>query len=310
MPFHFITDKKTNVCVDVFFCNMKAIMAALSMLSQSVQVALGAAVVLLLYLASLYVVGRTKASVTAGSGKGVFIVKGVGDARMLQKRSFNTFNPGAPNYLPLARSVNRWGGAQFTYTLWMKLTNPDAAAGKTILLRGNPQRYPLRKVDTQIGYDITAANVLPDGYTTVVVKQPLLRFGKTYDEFVLECNTTQDIEQTFTVASSPNVSKLIPGRWVMLTAVLEDNVPIDDFETGIQARVYVNDALVLRDVARGALRLNDSDLHLLPGDLLDGAYFANVQYISKALTDVEVADLYAKGFDATKTFCTAALTGA
>lgn len=235
----------------------------------------------------------------------VWVLPGAADARTLHQRSWNTATPSMPNYLPLPRSINRKGGAQFTYTFWMKLTNTDDAnvSNKVLFLRGDAGKHALQK------YERGAQQSSPltvDSYTTRIVKAPLVRFGSGYRDLVLECNTTADIEQRFAPTAltkeQNDVLSLVPGRWAMYTFVLEDNVPIDDFENGIVARLYINDLLFHRQTAPGALRQNAGGFHLLPNaELLQGASLGNLMYVPFALTSEEVAWLYAKGIDPKRT---------
>lgn len=269
--------------------------------SKYVQITVGLVVIIGLFLASRHVLDKASQHtdvVFGGNAKTpVWIIRGIADSRALHQRSINTFNPQAPNYRQLPRSVNRFGGAQFSYVCWMKLSNTDRenVAGKTILLRGDPKPYPLTKIDrTQNNTQVT-----PTGYKTSIVKCPSIKFGSSINKFVIECNTTNDVEQTFVAArhdTNKHVFDLIPGRWVMLTVVLEDNIPIDDFENGIRARMFLNGELVMQQSAFGALRINNGDLHLLPNqNLIEGALFANVRYYPWALTGSEVSNLFAKG---------------
>lgn len=238
----------------------------------------------------------------SAAAKPVWVVEGVADARSLHQRSWDTFNPMMPNYLPLPRSVNRKGGAQFSYTFWMKLTDTDDAtvAGKVLFMRGDAKKYALQKFENAAGSAVSPLTT--DNYTTQIVKAPLVRFGSTYRDVVLECNTTNDIEQRFAPTAltreQNEILAMVPGRWAMYTFVLEDNVPIDDFENGIVAKTYINDVLFHRQTARGALRQNPGPFHVLPNaDLLQGAFLGNIMYVPFAMTSEEVGWLYAKGID-------------
>jgi hypothetical protein len=231
--------------------------------------------------------------------KPVVIVDGMLQTAQMSNRRFvtvpNVESPFAVAQLP--KTVNRYGGSQFSYSWWIKLTDVSVQniAKKIIFIRGDPKKYPLQKVDVNTGETVSSLD-----YQTHIVKCPLVRFGRSYKEIVLELNTTQDIEQRFvTDVNDPRTAKLmslVPGRWTMMTFVVQDNVPIDDFERGIMTHIYFNDTLVTRRSAQGALKTNTGDLCFFPGgNPIEGGYISEFIYTSWAMTDTEISERFRAG---------------
>jgi hypothetical protein len=283
----------------------------------------GLVVILILYLISLIVVAQDNLSADQrlfkDSKKEVFVFKGVTDCRQLFNRSYSTLLPNRPYYAKLPFSMNRYGGNCFSYMFWMKITNVEESnlRDKVIFMRGDENKYPLQKIDqTDNNRPVT-----PVGYQTRIIKMPLLKFGKNYQQIIVECNTTNDIEQTFDTTefqkgetqSQREVLSMIPGRWILYTMTFEDNMPVDDFEDGIEMKMYINNVLLFRKIAKGALRLNEGDLHFFPkGDeLIQGAFIGDFRYIPWAASYNEINKIYEKGVNPSKpaTFCDASKNG-
>lgn len=268
--------------------------------SPVLQVAVGAAITMALFVMAYTIVGDGGTS-EPNPNKPVEILSGVTDMSSLRSKRFATDANAVPTPNPIVHlpaSVNRLGGAQFSYTWWMKLSDvsPHNVAQKTLFLRGDPRRYPLRKVDVSSG-----ESMLPSSYTTQIVKAPLVRFGRTHEELIVDINTTLDLEQSFTTAFGASDMgrkhlQLMTGRWVMFTIVFQDHVPIDDFEDGILMQMYVNDVTLVRKTARGALRLNNGDMCFLPNDeAIRGGFLADFAYYPWALSRKEIQQRFRKG---------------
>lgn len=237
----------------------------------------------------------------------VDVLRGYGNLSTLADLRWTTVNQSAPHFLPLLKSYNRRGGAQFTYSLWLRV-NPRsggaALAGRSLLLRGDRRMFKWRKHTAgDPARDIPAREeAFGPG---VLIKCPHIRFGASFDELVVEYNTLGSPHEAFTLASSPepgpmerrNALSLVQGRWAMLTFVFEDNVGISSFEEGIRVSVYLNDDLYYTHRQAGALRLNQGDLHLAPGfdrgnhdvDIGDVAYY------NTALSPDDVAERFREG---------------
>jgi hypothetical protein len=238
------------------------------------------------------------------------LIDGYVDATVAVDHVFDTTNTASRTYADLPRSFNRQGGAQFTYSLWLFVDDgsADNVAGKTLFLRGDPTAYtfqttPLAATDAPGDAAATPPfTSAPD----IAIKCPRVRFGPTYDSLVVEFNTVDDLDAQVTFDSATagrrgdatarhNVLSLIQHKWVLLTWVFEDNVPIDDFENGIRVTFHVND--ILYDVATvgSTLRQNAGNLCLLPGSDIKGCRIGNLTYYNYALGVDTVRTLYVAG---------------
>ena len=233
----------------------------------------------------------------------MIIVDAITDSRLIQQLIITTRPPNAPRpamtlvsdikknvFLP--PSSNRLGGAQYSYSFWMKLSDVSSGnvQGKTIFLRGDDQRYPVKKIDL-----ISDQSMLPHTNRHIVTS-PLVAFGDTHRDIVVICNTTSNLLQSFDVHVPDAIVADIPNQWIMYTVTFEDNVPIDDFENGLLVKFFVNGQLIMRKTVHGALRLSEGDLFLLPNStLLNGASFASLVYYPWAMCDKEVLHVFKKG---------------
>jgi hypothetical protein len=281
------------------------------------QVLVGGVVVLLVYLLALLVMRtdrlvRPAFDVHDPSAR-VRLLDGYAPTAVASNRTWTSANVDARNYAPLTRSVNRRGGAQFTYALWMYIGDPSPAnvGGKTILLRGSRDVVNWTKT-TQ-----TASLTDPKARTTtddapqrgVLVKCPLIRFGDTYDSLVVEFNTVHDPSARVAITPAPastgdptlraNLMKLAVNKWALHTFVFEDHVPISDFEDGVAVRYYLNDTLYHTGYVASTLVQNHGDLHLLPTSdgqaPLADCRIGDVVYYNHARTPQQVRAAYVDG---------------
>ena len=264
----------------------------------AIQFALGMAVVAMAYAISLWVLQRDELVVdakhTLASGPSrTIVVEGYADSVALRHAMVDTLDPSAQTYAALPRSVNRVGGAQFTYRFWIMLGNVEASnvASKDILLRGDPQRYNLVAVDTETSKVVSQKE-------DVVVKCPRIRFDGAFDRLAIEMNTLESPDAVVRIASqaspdSPadrrNLLSLIPGKWVLFTFVFRDAVGINEFENGTEVRFYLDDVLHHVARVRGALRQNNGHLYLFPGGSIAGCKVGDLVYHNYALSPGEVA---------------------
>lgn len=276
--------------------------------SVAAQIALGVAVVYAVYRLSLFFLAQ---DVLVAPGDRAFfpakqrvlVLDGQASAAALSDRTWSTVNPSAHSYAPLRRSLNRRGGAQFTYMFWLYLgdASRENVAGKTLLLRGDPQPYQYSV--------LRGGSVERTVDADVLVRCPRIRFGRGFDELIVEVNTVEDPGTAVTFASdeSPgdatlrkNLLKLTRGKWVLYTVTIEDRAAVNDFEDGVLVRLYVNDVLYRSEPLPGrALRQNNGDLHVLP--LLGGAKtirdgrVGDVAYYNYAVPAAEVEAVYRRG---------------
>lgn len=215
---------------------------------------------------------------------------------------YNTYNINSKTFLPLPRSVNRKGGAQFTYTFWLYLddVSDENIKNKVLFCRGDMKQYDYKVVDK-------STSVILDTGRTNVVKCPLIKFGANYKELVVEFNTTDKFNEKMVIMNNVsegdsavrrNAMSLMPHYWVMFTFVFEDNVPINDFENGISIRFYINDTLYQIHKVRSMLKQNNGRMHILPDETKVGiksARMCDFYYHNYALDDTAIQKLFAKG---------------
>ncbi len=273
------------------------------------QVAVGVALVAIVYRVSLLVLSQDALVEPTGRAyapakQRVLVLDGQAPTAAASDRAWSTVNPAARDYAPLKRSLNRRGGAQFSYMFWLYLGDASRGnvAGKTLLLRGDPAPYAYEVLRGAAVERLVDADVL--------VRCPRVRFGRGSDEIVVELNTVEDPGTAVHFSSdvSPgdatlrrNLLKLTRGKWVLYTLTFEDRVAVTDFEQGVLVRLYVNDVLYRSAPLPGrALRQNSGDLHVLP--LLGGAAvpirdgrIADVAYYNYAVPAAEVEAVYRRG---------------
>ena len=251
----------------------------------------------------------------------VWIMRGIQDARMLFQNALSTAMPILPGSIDLPRSVNKYGGAQYCYSFWLKANDctPQNVANVVLFCRGGERdpgtgalkQYALQKYDLKNGN----SPLHSASYTTPLIKAPLFAFGESYRSFVLEFNTSENVEQRFVsedawTGPAKAAVDAIPGRWTMFTIVVEDNLPPAMFEDRIRYRLYINDVLVTTATAPGALISNDGDLHIFPNlKPLANALVADLKYMPWAPSDEEIVRMFQRGVSAVKT-CAAPLPGA
>jgi hypothetical protein len=224
------------------------------------------------------------------------LMKGYVDMASFARKQFNTQNMFAKNFKNVPKSVNIMGGSQFTYSMWIRMNDPSATnvSNKTLFLRGDVKEYPYKVVK----------NGAETAKTERLIKCPSIKFGNTSGDLIVDFNTTTNISETFTVSKEStadeairhNVFSLLPGKWVLLTFVFEDNKVVQEHESGIEVKFYVNDVLYQSQRFKGSLRINNGNIHMLPDGGISGAYLAEFTYHNYALGPLDVRALYNKGF--------------
>lgn len=281
------------------------------------QVLVGGLVVLLVYLLALLVM-RTDRLVRPAvdvndSSATVKLLDGHAPTAVASNRAWTSANVDARNYAPLTRSVNRRGGAQFTYAFWLNVGDPSPAnvRGKTILLRGSRDVVNWTKTTTTASLTDPKAALTTDdaSQSGVLVKCPLIRFGDTHDSLVVEFNTVHDPSARVAITPTPastgdptlraNLMKLAVQKWALHTFVFEDHVPISDFEDGVAVRYYLNDTLYHTGYVASTLVQNHGDLYLLPTSggqaPLADCRIGDVAYYNHARTPAQVRAAYVDG---------------
>lgn len=274
--------------------------------SQAMQLLGGIVVVVVLYHMLLLVMRQDKLvldpQVDVRLPRMTKIIDGFIEVPTIANKAFDTLDQRAPNYLPLPRSYNRRGGAQFSYQFWLNVKDgtPSAVKDKIILLRGDNALYTWN--DSANGH-----------HSGVAIACPSISFGDTYDELKIRFNTLDQIENTYTTKTqtTQNVAdtsarnnallKLILGKWVLFTVVFEDNVPVSEFEDGTRMRLYVNDLMYDSATYPGkALRQNNGQLFLFPSNGagsggLPGALICDLSYYNYAVEAEAIKKTYDAG---------------
>lgn len=239
------------------------------------------------------------------------IFEGVITAKSNIGKTYNTFDPTATNYRRLPRSINRMGGAQFSYSFWLMFERGVAdgdVAGKTILLKGDRAHFQPR-VSGPDDPAVPAGNYFDaPGGMDYTIACPRISF-LTANSIAVDINTDRELRHRFVVGSDEeavdmrkNALSLVPGHFALLTFVFEDNVGVDSFERGIRMKFYLNARLYHTSVAPGALRQNDGPLHLFldaepsGNEGLDNCRVADLTYYNFALEDRDVSAMYGRGF--------------
>lgn len=213
----------------------------------------------------------------------------------------NTSVPHLYNYVPVQPSANLRGGSQFTYSLWVHVQSnnfvTDNVANKCIFLKGDKNAYT---------YSIRNTNepVNNQSVTDRIAFCPMLCFGSGTMDFKVYFNTMHKIKEEMEIKRMPstdsamrnNIMSLFSNKWVLLTLSFEDNVPINDFENGIQIKFFVNDTLYQTNRYNSALKQNNGLLYMFPdGAVPVGCKISNFCYFNYAVTDKEVRELALRG---------------
>lgn len=271
-----------------------------------IQVAGGVVLAVVIYWLSLFALNRDKLVITSKTDAkkpGPFpIVSGYIDCVSGMNVRFNTYNSDARNYAMMPRSVNRKGGAQFSYSFWLYLddVSDENIKDKVIFCRGDTSLYDYKIINKE-------DKVIKENGRARVIKCPLVRFGNNYKEMVAEFNTTDKFNEKMVVMNNVsetdsavrrNAMSLTPHYWVLFTFVFEDNVPINDFENGIAVKFYINDTLYQMHRVRSTLKQNNGDFVVLPDDTGTGikaARIADLTYHNYAITDADVKAIFNNG---------------
>lgn len=211
------------------------------------------------------------------------IFKGWVETNGFTSKQYNTHNVFSTNYKKLPHSMNKMGGAQFSYTMWVKLNDLSASnvADKVLFLHGDKNAY---------AYTTTVGN-LTQNHVGTVVKCPLVKFGDSADSLLVEFNTTTEVSATAEISRIKsmdetvrhNVFSLMPGKWALFSFTFEDDRRYGEHEDGVVFKFYINDILYHTQRYSGALRLNQGDLNILPTGAISDGYLADLTYYNYAL---------------------------
>jgi hypothetical protein len=231
----------------------------------------------------------------------------------------STSNAFASQYVKLPRSNNLEGGAQFSYSFWINRedTRSDNVAEKVIFLRGLTQKMKVMTPGDIVANNIpgTSTMIVGDNMYSVanseedslelMVKCPLVRFGKDVHELVIEFNSLQQYKHSIPLSLALLENSV--NNWVMVTITFEDTVDMYGNAKGVMFRAYINDTeAVSGTVSSDALRINSGPIYVMPSlnstdnsdsrQTLKGSV-ADITYFNYALGQDEVKDLYMRGFN-------------
>ena len=293
------------------------------------QVIVGLAVVMAVYLLSLKLMQQDKLVIDVRSMQNskteTKIIPGFVDSTVIANRSFNTIMPMSDNFVNMPKSFNRQGGAQYSFSFWIFVDDPEQAVNKTILLRGDNRTYNSAvfigdnadfvtsdvnsgKTDVSTGDAKRTGMWFPTSPDMVVsypmLASPCITFGSRYDQIAILFNTVDWPFGMVTINPRRNTQddtkrrdamKLIAHKWALFTFVLEDNVANNDFEDGIVVRFYLNDMLYHTERVAGSLRSNNGNLYLFPDGGIPQTRIADLTYFNYALGQDRIKHIYEQG---------------
>lgn len=265
------------------------------MLNQVLQVLVGLVLLFVIYTISLWVMQTDKvymdAKVVSKEKIAIPILNGFVENGAFGNTMMNTQSEYSDNYVPLPKSLNRMGGIQFSYTFWINLPSMDTSdemfENKILFFRGDRSSYTFKTKDGKM-------------VTDYAIVCPLVRFGETRKDIIVEFNTFDNIRES--IAIPPESVLVENGRWTMITIVLQDNIPINDFENGIKVQCFVDNLVAVTQSYRTSLRMNDGNLYVLPStspfggtNKIEKGKLGNLTYYNYALNYQEVSQIYNKG---------------
>jgi hypothetical protein len=203
----------------------------------------------------------------------------------------NASNPFTTGFMYLPDSNNAKGGAQFSYTFWLKLTsNKLSNSGKVIFMRG-------------LYNDKGRVEGHPDE-DDLLVKCPLVKFSDSVSgrgvlpyldvEFNTLKNPHNSIvldEEVFSLVQSSENNPM----WYLVSLVFQDYVDFTNREHGVQVQVFLNDSLVKTEVIKDdSIKLNHGDFYLTPTNNVSDpdSHYGNLTYYNYALDIMEVQDIF------------------
>lgn len=286
-----------------------------NLMNKAFQVFFGLVIIILLYIITLVilnidslVVNRTP-SISARDES--IIIDGYGSSSYLAKRSFNTVNYFDDTYVKIMRSVNTYGGLQFTYQFWINLNDISSVnrfKDQIILFRGDKQRYKYALYDIDPPYQ----KKFTSNQGEYLIACPLIKFNNSYKDLCVKFNTNKTLmyETNITMNTQNditrrNVMSLLPLNWYLFTFVFEDNFStVETTENGIKFTFYINDfpyhtvtASSDPTLRNNFLRHNEGDLHILP-DLVDASELltlGNIKYFNYAVKDNDIRNHFLSG---------------
>ena len=221
----------------------------------------------------------------------IVIFKGTHNLSEHNNKSYYTshFDDDKQNYANVLRSQNFNPGAQFTYSIWMKInttfTVDENKNNNVLFVKGIPKSYSSSN-SNNIDYEVAA---------------PMIYF-KDRNTIVISYNTTKsspDNEPKYKQQLSVNNLSDIYGKWFMLTVVFSENVnERNTHPNGLVVKAYINDKEVTSKIHDGdSIKQNSGMFHFQPNGTIGGGYVADLFYYDYALSPLEIVEKMNKGFD-------------
>lgn len=274
-------------------------------MNKIVQVIIAIIVALVVNLFATWIMKSDDVPENVMARRNIVIIPGFVSTKSFLNKKFDTYNPFMDNYIKLHKSINRQGGAQFSYSFWLRLDDMSSnnVSNKVLFLRGDNQKYIYKKMTTRAEKGEAYATQTMDTYNDYVTKCPLIKFGDSANELIVEMNTNYDINSTVKIqgirstddeAVRRNMMSLMPSKWVLLSFTFEDNKVYDEHERGIRVQFFFNDVLFHTQKVRGTLNVNEGDFVILPESINEGS-MGNLTYHNYALNIDDVSRLLLKG---------------
>ena len=236
------------------------------------------------------------------------LVDGYASCAQLANATFNGINANSRNYKMMGKSINSRGGVSMTYQFWIKIkdTNDTLYANQTILLKGDKRKYQVGSYSN--GSLVNAASA------DYAVKCPLIKFGSSYRELVVQFATNNVPNYSVDIVMHPsttdgephrNALSLLPLNWFLWTFVFEDSFSLlDGSKNGAKFTFYINDFPYSINsgtsdplLRNNFITQNDAPLHLFPNltSVGDFMQISNLKYFNSAVSPDDVRKTYQNG---------------
>lgn len=212
----------------------------------------------------------------------------------------DTYDSSNDLFVELPRSTNQIGGAQFSYSFWLRrgLGTEDTLKNKIIFYRGNEIKndgsdlnkgYIYQRGDGDInsnpvtyngdknidnkqfqpeqeGSSLSPEDLKKEKLKNRIIKCPLIRFGESKNSLRIEFNSIRNphlyVDLDADVFQMIKSSKKNP-HYNLITFAIQDNFDFGGIEKGIKVDVFIDDALVkTQSFENNALLINEGPIVL------------------------------------------------
>jgi len=295
----------------------------MALLSYVVQVLVALIVLLVIYIITLVVLNTdrivTGVDVTVRQEERIKVFDGYANVSTMLNKEFNAVNQFADNFIKIPRSLNKPGGAQFTYQFWIKIVNADDSKyiNFPILLKGDKNKYKIGQYplpDPDSATTSTSMNLIKTYPEDTYIRCPLIKFGANWRNLIVQFNTFNSPLTEINIQMNPdagtgarrNILSLLPINWYLMTFTFNDNYsPVTSSENGIKFQFYLNDVLYQSNSASTDMSLrnnyikqNDGNLYLVPTPVVtDGDFMqvGNLTYYNYVPTVDQIRKVYQAG---------------